>query len=67
VVFLLNVTSIEEADSMLERLPLGIVKRMKFQLLQLGPLNPLHILLREQSAKRSLASPTGNSATNKAR
>jgi hypothetical protein len=67
VVFLLNVTSIEEADSMLEKLPLGIVKRMRFQLLQLGPLNPLHILLREQSAKQSLAGPTGNSATKKPR
>ena len=51
VVFLLNVTSIEEANSVLEKLPLGIAKKMKFQLLQLGPLNPLRILLREQSAK----------------
>jgi hypothetical protein len=51
VVFLLNVTSLEEAHSVLEKLPLGIAKKMKFQLLQLGPLNPLRILLREQSAK----------------
>jgi hypothetical protein len=51
VVFLLNVTSIEEANSMLKMLPLGIAKRMTFQLLQLGPLNPLHILLRDQAAK----------------
>jgi len=67
VVFLLNVTSIEEADSMLGKLPLGVAKKMTFQLLQLGPVNPLHILLREQSAKQSPAGPTGNSATNKPR
>jgi hypothetical protein len=65
VVFLLNVTSLEEADSMLERLPLGIVKRMKFQLLQLGPLSPLQIFLREQSAKQSPVSQNGESTTNK--
>ncbi|NYF79039.1 hypothetical protein [Granulicella arctica] len=67
VVFLLNVTSIEEADAILEKLPLGIVKRMKFQLLQLGPLSPLRILLREQSAKQNLARPNGDSTTNNPR
>lgn len=53
VVFLLNVTSIEEADTMLEKLPLGVAQRMKFQLMPLGPLNPLHILLLDQTAKQS--------------
>jgi hypothetical protein len=67
VVFLLNVTSIEEADSMLGKLPLGVAKKMTFQLLQLGPLNPLHILFLEQSTRQSPAGPTGNSATNKPR
>jgi hypothetical protein len=67
VVFLLNVTSLEEADSMLEKLPLGIVKRMKFQLLQLGPLSPLQILLREQSAKQSPVAAKGDSTISKPR
>ena len=51
VVFLLNMTSIEEADSMLGTLPLGVAKKMTFQLVPLGPLNPLHILLRDQAVK----------------
>jgi hypothetical protein len=51
VVFLLNMTSIEEADSMLGKLPLGVAKKMTFQLVPLGPLNPLHILLRDQAVK----------------
>lgn len=47
VVFLLNVTSLEEAGEMLEKLPLGVAKRMTFQLMPLGPLRPLRALLRE--------------------
>jgi len=47
VVFLLNVTSPEEAGEMLEKLPLGVAKRMTFQLVPLGPLRPLRALLRE--------------------
>jgi hypothetical protein len=62
VVFLLNVTSIEEADSMLEKLPLGVAKRMKFQLMPLGPLNPLHILLHDQAAKQSGEGTSGSGA-----
>jgi hypothetical protein len=65
VVFLLNVTSLEEADSMLEKLPLGIIKRMKFQLLQLGPLSPLQIFLREQSVKHGPSSANGASKIDK--
>src|ERR1700753_3572153 len=46
VVFLLNVTSVEEAHEMLEKLPLGVAKRMTFELMPLGPLRPLRALLR---------------------
>ena len=46
VVFLLNVTSVEEAHAMLEKLPLGVAKRMTFELMPLGPLRPLRALLR---------------------
>lgn len=52
IVLLLNVTSTEEASSLLEKLPLGFAKRMKFQLMPLGPLAPLQILLRQQSTKQ---------------
>jgi hypothetical protein len=50
VVFLLNVTSVEEAHEMLERLPLGVAKRMTFELMPLGPLFPLRALLGDQPA-----------------
>lgn len=45
VVLLLNVTSVEEAHSLLEKLPLGRAKLMEFDLMPLGPLNPLRLLL----------------------
>ena len=45
VVFLLNVTSTEEAHALLEALPLGKAKLMEFDLMALGPLNPLRVLL----------------------
>jgi len=47
VVFLLNVTSADDASAMLEKLPLGVAKRMTFQLMPLGPLRPLRGLLRD--------------------
>jgi hypothetical protein len=47
VVFLLNVTTTEEAHDLLEKLPLGQAKLMEFDLMPLGPLNPLRILLSE--------------------
>ncbi|HEV2479496.1 MAG TPA: hypothetical protein VGS79_07520 [Puia sp.] len=47
VVFLLNVTSTEEASALLEKLPLGVAKKMIFQLTPVGPLRPLRILMRE--------------------
>ena len=47
VVFLLNASSVEEAHSLLEALPLGQAKLMEFELIPLGPLSPLSLLLRE--------------------
>src|ERR1700720_3045776 len=46
-VFLLNVTSVEEARTLLESLPLGRAGLMKHELIALGPLTPLHLLLTE--------------------
>lgn len=47
VVFLLNVTSVEEAHALLEKLPLGVAKLMEFDLIPLGPLSPLAILVQD--------------------
>src|ERR1700761_2226 len=44
VVFIMNVTSIEEAHKLLEALPLGKAKLLKFELIPIGPLNPLRVL-----------------------
>ena len=43
--FLMNVTSVEEAHALLEKLPLGQAKLMEFELLPVGPLAPLGLLL----------------------
>ncbi len=45
VVFILNVTDPAAAHEMLEKLPLGQAHLMSFELMPLGPLNPLHQLL----------------------
>jgi muconolactone delta-isomerase len=45
VVFLMNVTSVEDAHAMLEKLPLGVAKLMTFELMPLAPLKPLMVLL----------------------
>jgi hypothetical protein len=45
VVFLLNVSTVEEAHYLLEALPLGKAKLMTFQLIPLGPLSPLALML----------------------
>ena len=45
VVFILNASTVEEARTMLEALPLGQAKLMTFQLIPLGPLSPLALLL----------------------
>jgi hypothetical protein len=46
-VFLMNVTSVAEAHTLLEKLPLGQAKLMEFELVELTPLTPLHMLLTE--------------------
>lgn len=45
VVFLMNVSSVEEAHTLLEKLPLGVAGIMKFELIPVGPLSPLNYLL----------------------
>ncbi len=45
VVFLMNVSSVEEAHELLEKLPLGVAGIMKFELIPIGPLSPLNYLL----------------------
>jgi len=50
VVFILNVTSKEEAHALLEKLPLGQHKMMEFDLIPLGPLAPLASLLHDHPA-----------------
>jgi hypothetical protein len=45
VVFILNVTDKAAAHEMLEKLPLGAAHLMSFELIPLGPLNPLRQLL----------------------
>jgi hypothetical protein len=45
VVFLMNVSTVEEARELLEKLPLGVAGRMKFELIPIGPLSPLNYLL----------------------
>jgi len=40
-VFLMNVTSIEEARALMEELPLGKAGLMKHEFIELGPLTPL--------------------------
>jgi hypothetical protein len=44
VAFILNVTDIATAREMLEKLPLGQAHLMSFELIPLGPLNPLRRL-----------------------
>lgn len=45
VVFVLNVTTVDEAHTLLEKLPLGQAHLMDFELIPLGPLSPLNVLL----------------------
>ncbi len=46
-VFLMNATSVEEAHTVLEALPLGQAKLMEFEYIEITPLTPLHLLLTE--------------------
>jgi hypothetical protein len=45
VVFVLNMTDTQAAHAVLEELPLGKAHLMTFQLMPIGPLNPLRQLL----------------------
>lgn len=47
VVFLMQVTSVEEARKLLEALPLGKAKLLVFEYIPLGPLAPLNALLKD--------------------
>jgi hypothetical protein len=49
VVFILNVTDVNQAHEMLEALPLGKAHLMTFSLLPIGPLKPLGKLLNPPS------------------
>ena len=50
VVFIMNVTSPEEANELLEKLPLGIAGMMEFDFTPLGPISPLRFLLKDEPA-----------------
>jgi hypothetical protein len=43
----MNVTSVEEARALLATLPLDEEKLIEYDLIELGPLRPLHLLLSE--------------------
>lgn len=49
VVFLLNVSSVDEARALLDKLPLGEAKLMEFDFIPLGPLTPLGLLLQDEA------------------
>jgi hypothetical protein len=51
VVFLLNVTSVEEARALLDALPLGQAGLMTFEFIPLGPLKQLQVLLPKTTIK----------------
>jgi hypothetical protein len=53
VVFLLNVTSVEEAHTMLEKLPLGVAQKMTFELMPLEPLVPLRFLMSDATGSNT--------------
>jgi len=44
-IFLMEVTSVDEANSILESLPLGNAKLLSFELMPVGPLIPLGLLI----------------------
>jgi hypothetical protein len=52
-VFLMNVTTVEEARTILDKLPLGQANLMEFEFVELSPLTPLHMLLSEGWANGS--------------
>ena len=50
VAFILNTDSVDVARAELEALPLGQAKMMRFELIPLGPLNPLRLLIKPPDA-----------------
>ncbi len=46
-IFLMNVTSIDEARALMEELPLGKAGLMKHEFIELGPLTPLHLFIKD--------------------
>ena len=46
-VFLMNITTIEEARALLDELPLGQAKLMEFEFTELTPLAPLQFLIKD--------------------
>jgi muconolactone delta-isomerase len=46
VIFLMNVDSVDEADTLLKSLPLGRANLLSFELLPIGPLLPLRLLMK---------------------
>ena len=47
VVFIMDCATADEAHELLEKLPLGVVGMMEFELIPLGPLKPLAMLVGE--------------------
>lgn len=47
VIFLLNLTSIEDAKELVESLPFGHAGLLQFDLIPLGPLAPLQVLVKD--------------------
>lgn len=45
VIFLMNVDSVDEANTLLKALPLGRDNLLTFDLMQIGPLMPLRLLV----------------------
>ncbi|SAL21157.1 hypothetical protein AWB69_01396 [Caballeronia udeis] len=45
VIFLMNVDSVDEADTLLKALPLDRDNLLTFDLMQIGPLMPLRLLM----------------------
>ncbi len=50
VVFLLNATSVADAQALLSRLPLVKARQLEFDLMPLGPLSPLRYLIGDNSS-----------------
>ena len=46
VIFLMSVYSVEEADTLLNALPLGRADLLTFDLMPIGPLSPLGMLIK---------------------